>query len=103
MVVVDYPRIAPRSGTCPRLLPLATGDYRWAGQVNDRLSRSVRRAARRAGATYVDVQAASVGHDICSDDPWVNGQQTVQGKALAYHPFAEEQRAVADLVLEKLG
>ena len=103
VVVVDYPRITPRSGTCPRLLPLATGDYRWAGQVNDRLSRSVRRAARRAGATYVDVQGASAGHDICSDDPWVNGQKTIQGKALAYHPFAEEQRAVADLVLEKLG
>ena len=33
VVVVDYPRITPRSGTCPRLLPLATGDYGWVGQV----------------------------------------------------------------------
>ena len=28
IVVVDYPRVVPSSGTCPRLLPLAAGDYR---------------------------------------------------------------------------
>jgi hypothetical protein len=32
-------------------------------------------------------------------DAWINGATT----DLAYHPFAEEQQAVADLILEKLG
>ena len=49
------------------------------------------------------MRAASEGHEICSDDPWVNGRQTDQGRALAYHPFAEGQEAVADVVLELLA
>ena len=39
--------------------------------------------------------ALSQGHEICSADPWVNGKVTDQTRALAYHPFAVEQRAVA--------
>ena len=33
IVVVDYPRVVPTTGTCPRRLPLADGDYRWAARV----------------------------------------------------------------------
>ena len=92
----------PDSGTCVGL-PLAAGDYAEGRRISEALDAALQRAARRTSTTYVDMYAASEGHDICSDDPWVNGQKTIQGKALAYHPFAEEQRAVADLVLEKLG
>jgi hypothetical protein len=45
------------------------------------------------------VAKASRGHDLCADDPWVNGSVTDQKRAAAYHPFAEEQVAVADLVV----
>ena len=103
VVVVDYPRIVPAAGSCPRLLPLADGDYRWAARVNARLSASVRNAAAETGVEYVDLFAASAGHDVCSDDPWVNGRKTEPGTALAYHPLAVEQRAVADLVLSLVG
>ncbi len=102
IVVVDYPRIVPHRGTCPARLPLATGDYPWAARVNARLSSSVRRAAEGAGVDYLDLFGASAGHDICADDPWVNGRRTEAGTALAYHPLAEQQRAVADLVLALL-
>jgi hypothetical protein len=100
IVVVDYPRVVPTTGTCPRRLPLAEGDYPWAATISARLSASVRGAAKRTGADFVDMYAASNGHDICSDDPWVNGRKTEPGTALAYHPLAVEQQAVADLVLE---
>ena len=60
----------------------------------------LRFAAEETGSTYVDVWAASQGHDICSEDPWVNGAVTDQQRAAAYHPFAEEQAAVADLVVD---
>ena len=59
----------------------------------------MRGAAKQTGAEFVDMYAASDGHDICSDDPWVNGRKTEPGTALAYHPLAVEQQAVADLVL----
>ena len=99
VVVVDYPRIAPTTGSCPRRLPLADGDYRWAARVNARLSASVRGAAAQAGVEYVDLFAASAGHGVCSDDPWVNGRKSEPGTALAYHPLAVDPLVVrADVV-----
>jgi hypothetical protein len=100
VVVVGYPQIVPASGTCPEL-PLARGDYAYGRQINKGLADAVRVGARKADA-YVDVFAASAGHDICADDPWINGIQTDPARALAFHPFAAEQRAVADLVLDAL-
>ena len=58
------------------------------------------RAAERTDTTYVDVWRASAGHDVCADEPWVNGQQGVQGGAIPFHPLPAGQRAVADLVVE---
>jgi hypothetical protein len=101
VVVVGYPQTVPSSGSCPALLPLATGDYAYARRINRGLNEALRAGARKADA-FVDVFRPSAGHDICADDPWINGAQTDFSRALAYHPFAEEQRAVADLVLARL-
>ena len=63
----------------------------------------MREAAGKGKATYIDVLEASAGHDICAGaDAWVNGFDTDVTRALAFHPFAEEQQAVADLILAKL-
>ena len=99
VVVVGYPRIVDADNTCDEL-PLARGDYAYAERVNRALTEALRAAARATGTTYVDVWAASAGHDICSDDPWVNGSVSDQKRAAAYHPFPEEQAAVARLVVE---
>lgn len=98
VIVVGYPQILPPSGTCPELLPLATGDYPFGREINEGLGDAVKRGAAAADAAYVDMFRASAGHDICSDDPWVNGIVT-NSQALAFHPFAAEQQAVADRVL----
>ena len=101
VVVVGYPQIIPAHGTCPRLLPLTTGDYPYARRVNRELADAVRAGAGQADA-YVDVFAHSRGHDICAAHPWINGRLTNVNRALAYHPFAAEQAAVARLVLATL-
>jgi lysophospholipase L1-like esterase len=101
VVLVGYPRLAPEHGTCPRL-PLAAGDYATARTITRALNRALRRAAAATGARFVDLYAASRGHDICSADPWVNGRRTVEGRALAYHPLAAGMRAAADAVLVEL-
>lgn len=98
VLLVGYPRIVAAGSTCAEL-PLAAGDYSYAERVNRALSDAVRKAARATGSTYVDVWAASKGHDICSPDPWINGSLTDQKRAAAYHPFAVEQAAVAELVV----
>ena len=99
VLVVGYPQVVPAGAGCAAL-PFAAGDVAYARSVNRRLDETVEAAARRARATYVDVWAATAGHDICAAEPWVNGAQTDFERALAYHPFAEEQEAVARLVLE---
>ena len=101
VVVVGYPQIIPAHGTCPRRLPLAAGDRPWARWVNVGLAAAVEAGARRADG-YVDAFTATRGHDICSAHPWINGPTTDVNRALAYHPFAAEQAAVARLVLATL-
>jgi len=102
IVVVGYPRVIPPNASCPELLPLASGDRDLVAGLNRRLAAIERRAAREADVRYVDLYAASAGHDVCSDEPWVNGRATVPGHALAYHPLATGQQAAARLVLDAL-
>lgn len=102
VLLVGYLRLAPDGGSCD-LLPLATGDYAEGRRISRGLDRALARAARRADVGFVDMYAASRGHDICSDDPWVNGRLTDRQRALAYHPFAAGMRADADEVLAALG
>ncbi|MGI8524471.1 MAG: SGNH/GDSL hydrolase family protein [Nocardioides sp.] len=102
VLVVGYPELAPRQGTCPALLPLADGDYRYGNQIGKRLDQALKHGAAVTHTTYVDLWGPSKGHDICSADPWINGQYTDPARALAYHPFANEQQAVAGLVVAAL-
>jgi lysophospholipase L1-like esterase len=103
IVVVGYPAAITDGQTCPDLLPLADGDYAYAASINAALAHTQKLAAERAGVTYVDTYAASLGHDICSAEPWVNGRVTSADTALAYHPLLVEQQAVARLLLATLS
>ena len=102
IVVIDYPQLIPDHGTCPSLLPLADGDYRFGLRIGRTLNASLRQAARRTHVTFVDLARPSRGHSICSAHPWINGQTTDPTRALAYHPFAVEQAAAASLVVRAL-
>lgn len=103
ILVVSYPHLLPETGYCRHRVPLAKGDYAYVRSINEAMSEVQRAAAESVeGATYVDVTGASIGHDVCSDDPWVAGIDPVETRAAAYHPFAVEQRSVADLILDTL-
>jgi len=66
------------------------------------LSAALREEAGQRGLTYIDVHAASQGHDVCSSDPWVNGQNVASDGTIAFHPFAREQAAVASMIAKFL-
>jgi lysophospholipase L1-like esterase len=102
VILVGYPQVFPAKGTC-RILPIAKGDYPYVRGLMVKLDDVMREAAERGKATFVDVAGPSRGHDICAGaDAWVNGVNTDLMRALAFHPFAAEQQAVADLIMEKL-
>ena len=102
VVLVGYPRLVDRQRSCPAM-PIAKGDLPLVAGLEARLNRTFAGAARAADAEYVDMHAVSQGHEICSDDPWVNGRTTDQQRALAFHPFAEGQQAVVDELLDVLS
>jgi lysophospholipase L1-like esterase len=101
VVLVGYPRLVDPDRGC-RDLPVAAADRPALAAVERALNRALSRAADRAGALFLDVHRLSAGHEICAADPWVNGRVTDDGRAAAYHPFPEGQRAVADALLALL-
>jgi hypothetical protein len=101
VVLVGYPRLSAPERPCPRL-PVRDDLLDELATFEARLNRALRGAARDAETAYADMYASSVGHEICSDEPWVNGNVTDDSRALAYHPFAAGQRGVAEQVLEVL-
>ena len=95
VMVVGYPDILPTEGTCravgvpPDVLGPVT---EVAGLLND----SLRTGATAAGATYVDMEAVSEGHDVCAKGlAWVNGPRLRVGVAAPFHPKINGMRAVA--------
>ncbi len=68
ILVVSYPHLLPETGYCRGRVPLAKGDYPYVRGINEQMSDAQREAAESIeGGEYVDVTAASVGHDVCSD------------------------------------
>lgn len=100
VVVVGYPQIIARNASCPDRLPVRPGDVAQLAALNERLHTVQEAAAAAADTPYADLYDASAGHDVCSDDPWVNGQQTTPGVGLALHPLAAGQQAAAKLVVD---
>jgi lysophospholipase L1-like esterase len=95
VVLVGYPRLVDPGTSCPAILPFTGEQIASAYDVQRQLNDAMREAAADTDTTFVDLLRVSEGHGICSDDPWVNGQENLQGKAAAYHPFAVEMEAAA--------
>jgi lysophospholipase L1-like esterase len=101
VVVVGYPQLVPEVGTCPDM-PFATGDYAYFAEFLTDLDAIMRAAAHRAGVRFVSLLGPSRGHDVCAgDEAWVLGARP-SPRTTVWHPFANEQRAVAGLVADAL-
>lgn len=98
IVVVGYPQIFPTAGPCEEL-PLADGDFPLARRFNELLVGAQKRAAAQTKVQYLDVFAATKGHDICAEEPWIAGAKPARPDAMFYHPYPEEQDAIADLLV----
>lgn len=102
VLFVGYPRLLPDTGACPKRVPVAAGDVAYVREMLDLLVGAQEAAAKDAGAEYVDVYTHSSGHDICSDEPWVNDATDGPEGSYNFHPMPAHQRAVADLIEEML-
>jgi len=92
VVLVTYPQILPRRGTCAGI-EITGQEVSSMREVGRRLAQATSVAASRAGALLVDMASESEGHDACSDDPWVNGSSPHDGAM--FHPTLAGSRATA--------
>jgi lysophospholipase L1-like esterase len=65
VAILGYPWIMPASGGCFDKMPVATGDVPYLRGIQATLNDAVRRAAAATGATYVNLNKVSDGHDAC--------------------------------------
>ena len=101
VVLIGYPQLAPQRGSCDEL-PFARGDYPYLQEFLVDVDLAMASAAKRQGVLYVSLIEPSKGHDICAgNEAWVVGAQP-SSRAMSWHPFANEQRAVVALVVEAL-
>lgn len=102
--ILSYPWIVPTSGGCYPQMPVATGDVPYLRQLQATLNDAVRRAAAAAGATYVDLNTVSNGHDACQPigvrwvEPVVGGTNPV-----IVHPNALGEAKMAEQAIKVLG
>ena len=102
VVMVSYPRLVPSSGTCPEILPFATGDYAYLDTAMRRLADVQRAAADATDTEFLDMYAASQGHDPCASEPWMNGETVIEDGPAPWHAFPAGQAAIADGILALL-
>ncbi|MGH3497852.1 MAG: SGNH/GDSL hydrolase family protein [Nocardioidaceae bacterium] len=96
VLVVGYIRIAPPTGVCPKVLPFADGDYRWANGIEVALNSALRSASQQHRARFLNMYPASLGHDACKGSrAWVNGKDVQPTRAYDYHPFQSGMLGIA--------
>ncbi|MXG91102.1 SGNH/GDSL hydrolase family protein [Nocardioides flavescens] len=104
VAILGYPWITPASGSCYPQLPVARGDVAYLHSLQTTLNDAVRRAAAATGATYVDLDQASTGHDACQaiGTRWV---EPVVGTTnpVVVHPNALGEREMAAEAIRQLG
>jgi len=105
VAILGYPWIMPASGGCFDKMPIAGGDVPYVRGIQATLNDAVRRAATATGATYVNLNTVSNGHDACQPigvrwvEPVLQGTNPVivHPNALGEHEMAAQTMAVLHL------
>jgi lysophospholipase L1-like esterase len=105
VAILGYPWIMPATGPgCFDKMPIARGDVAYVRGIQATLNDAVRRAAEATGATYVDLNGVSEGHDACqpAGTRWI--EPVLQGSnPVIVHPNALGEAQMAAQALAVLG
>lgn len=104
VAILGYPWVMPASGGCFDKMPVAEGDVPYVRGIQATLNDAVRRAAAATGATYVDFNAVSEGHDACQPlgVRWI--EPVLQGtNPVIVHPNALGESEMAAQTMAVLG
>ena len=104
VAILSYPWIMPERGGCFPVMPVARGDVPYLRNLQRVLNNAVRRAAKKTGTTFVNLNGVSNGHDACQPlgtrwiEPVLAGTNPV-----IVHPNAVGERAMAHRTMRVLG
>ncbi|AUG81487.1 lipase [Kitasatospora sp. MMS16-BH015] len=106
VAILGYPWIVPSQAVpgCFAKMPIAAGDIPYLRDLQTHLNAAVRQAAADTGSTYVDMSAASDGHDACQPigtrwvEPVLFGTNYVP-----VHPNSTGEAAMAAQAADTLG
>lgn len=101
ILVVSYIRVG--SAWCPAWGTYNAQDAAYIDGVQAGLNTALKNAAAATGSKFVDAAAASAGHGVCSDAPWITGGGALIGDNIALHPQAAGEDGMARAVLSALG
>jgi hypothetical protein len=113
LYVVGYPQVVYTDGDCALNVHLSQSELVFVKELTDYLNESIRQAASNAGATYVDISQALVGHRLCETASYnvaVNGLTAGTDAAVlgvktfgkeSYHPNALGQSLIEQAILEQ--
>ncbi|MFE0173292.1 SGNH/GDSL hydrolase family protein [Streptomyces sp. NPDC059002] len=106
VAILGYPSILPAKAdpSCFARMPIASGDVPFLHDLETRLNRVIERAAAESGATFVDMAAASKGHDACKPvgTRWI--EPVVPHASLAsVHPNALGEAKMAEHTIQALN
>ena len=106
IVAFGYPSVVDDPNqTCARAFRIGSDELSWIKytllpSVND----AIKDAATEAGVVYVDITAATVGHGICSPEPWINGVRLGDDNWFvgneSFHPNQTAHDAIARLFMD---
>ncbi|NKQ56403.1 SGNH/GDSL hydrolase family protein [Amycolatopsis sp. K13G38] len=101
VVVVGYPTALPDGTGCWPFLPLGAQDVAYLRDAATKLNAMLAAQAKANQAGYADTATPTKGHDMCQKaaTKWVE-DLVPSSPALALHPNAKGERAMADVVLK---
>ncbi|MGC0313309.1 SGNH/GDSL hydrolase family protein [Kitasatospora acidiphila] len=102
VLLVGYPSVLPAdAASCAGRQPVTVGDVSYLYGILAKVNAMLASTAAANGATYVDTRTPTAGHDVCSDDRWIEG--ALPGSpAVPFHPNATGEQAMAQAVLNSL-
>lgn len=102
LYVIGYPPLLPRSDKCDAMPDLTQNEVDGINAALVQLNGHLRAAALESDGDFVDVAEIARGHDMCADEPWIQGDVIESGQVPRFHPLPQLQQAIADDLVDDL-